>query len=49
MARFLTLANMEEYYSYFQMDYQTGAVICRSYILVEEVFPRLRRYTWRTT
>lgn len=41
MARFLTLANMEEYYSYFQMDYQTGAVICRSYILVEEVFPSL--------
>lgn len=39
MAVFITLANNENYYSQFRMDYETGDFSCRSYLLVEETLP----------
>lgn len=41
MAKFLTMANNEVYYSHFLMDYETGEVSSRGVQLIEEVFPTL--------
>ncbi len=39
MAKFITLINGDLYYSYLRMDYQSGSVTSRGYLLIEEVFP----------
>jgi hypothetical protein len=39
MAKYLTLANYECFYSQFRMDYSDGQVLSRSYVLVESVLP----------
>lgn len=41
MAVFMTLANNENYYSQFRMNYETGDFSCRSYQLVEKTLPGL--------
>lgn len=39
MAKYLTLANYECFYSQFRMDYRDGEFSSRSYVLVESVLP----------